>query len=350
MFHTFIHDAQAAVLFNTTPLIVFSELSLPLPESETLWRARSAQEWQSIYQQRGLSTPPRLPSLIDALQDLSCLTTHAEFLDINFALLVTIYALWSLVCQHREMKNYQNHVDWQNPGADSTAYSRCFNRLETINSMFEQLEPLRPEVMLMHAFVSMHLHISFSELHLFAGKADREDAHRSYSSARQWIESPSSRQAAYHAGQVLRWARAMPRYTIRDFYISTLYYTGLVLWSYGVLSRARRFGLGQPPPPPPSPVAGDPIVMLDNRVSPNLLHSFITTNVKFESSSRRATLPTLTPVVSHYRTLLAALEDPSLVMDELQHTLQSNWDQGPPELLRGIRKLLTDLGSTTKLG
>ena len=366
VYHMFVHDARAAMMFNSTPLVVFSELSLPLPESEPLWWAKSAQEWQSIYQQRGSLTPSRLPSLIDVMQDPSCLTANAEYLDINFTLLVVIHGLWSLICQHREMRSYQAHPNWHTPGEGSTAYYKCSNLLKSLGSIIPHLQPIRPEVMVMYAFVSMNLHISLDELHLVAGKADREDAQRTYFSAKNWFDSPSSRQATYQAGQILRWAREMPRFTIRDFLTSTLYYAALTLWAYGVLSRGRRIAQSNSnsnqtqsshhqqqqqqyqhhSPASASPPSSNFLVSLDMAPmspDPEVFHYENDPIPSFLNDGRGR------PCINHYRTEIAELEDPTLICDELQHTLQGNWDQGPPELVKGTRKLIMDLGNAAKL-
>jgi len=48
-FHTLIHDAQASISLLTRPLISYAEMSLELPYSLALWRAKSAHEWRDIY-------------------------------------------------------------------------------------------------------------------------------------------------------------------------------------------------------------------------------------------------------------------------------------------------------------
>ncbi|KKY21625.1 putative c2h2 type zinc finger domain protein [Phaeomoniella chlamydospora] len=333
VFHLLLHDVRAAFTFNTTPLIHFSELTLPLPESDYLWRANSAQEWAALYSRRSCLPPSRLPSLVDALQDITILSTNAEFLDLNYSMSIVIHGSASLIFQHRQIRTLQSQPNWHNPAVDSVAYTKCSSILNTILMAMKQLPPLRPEVMMMHAYHSSQLYISIEELHFVAGKADREDAVRAYESAKQWVDSPSSRYAAWYAAQVIRHARMAETRTIKDFLAVSLYHTALLLWTYGVLSRART--LAQTPRPPLNF-----IVMLDNDGSDS---SQISEVQAFLHEGRGS------PSIRHSKVGIAPLEDPTIVMDEIQTCIGVNWSSGPPELVKGTRRMISDLGAAAKM-
>jgi hypothetical protein len=82
----------------------------------------------------------------------------------------------------------------------------------------------------------MNLHVSFDELQLFAGKEGSEEAQRVYPLLKTWFENRKSRQAVWHAGQVIRAALAFPPNQLRDFYAVALYHASLAVWVYGMVS------------------------------------------------------------------------------------------------------------------
>ncbi|VZH94272.1 unnamed protein product [Fusarium fujikuroi] len=49
IYHCFIQDTQVSIAMLTCPLISFSELKTPLPESSDLWLAKDAEAWKAIY-------------------------------------------------------------------------------------------------------------------------------------------------------------------------------------------------------------------------------------------------------------------------------------------------------------
>lgn len=89
---------------------------------------------------------------------------------------------------------------------------------------------------MMKELFMMNLHVSFDELQLFAGKEGNEEAQRVYPLLKTWFENRKSRQAVWHAGQVIRAALAFPPNQLRDFYAVALYHASLAVWVYGMLS------------------------------------------------------------------------------------------------------------------
>jgi hypothetical protein len=83
----------------------------------------------------------------------------------------------------------------------------------------------------------MNMQVSFEELQLLAGKEGNEEAHRVYPILKLWSESRKSREAIWHAGQIVRAAAsADPRQPLREFYAVALYHASLALWAYGMIS------------------------------------------------------------------------------------------------------------------
>ena len=103
-------------------------------------------------------------------------------------------------------------------------------RFQTLTHYLLQL-PLSHEHLLLNIFVS------FEELSLFSGKEGTQEARRAFPLLRQWAKSRDSRQAVWHAGQIVREATSFPAGLLRDFYAVALYHAGLTLWAYGLLSK-----------------------------------------------------------------------------------------------------------------
>jgi len=84
--------------------------------------------------------------------------------------------------------------------------------------------------------IFMHLHMSMENMQLFAGLEGQQESQRVYPSLRDWATTPSSRQAIWHAGQLIRIARASPNAAVRDFYAVAVYHASLAFWTYGLIS------------------------------------------------------------------------------------------------------------------
>ena len=309
-------------------------MSLPFPETEALWRARSAPEWKQVFSQRTGPLPPRLPSLIDALQDLSVLATYADYIDLNFSLFVIIHSLWYLIWQHREARPLQSYIDWRNPGMDSSAYAKCFKILGNLRTVMEQLPPIRPEVWLTYEFFGMTFHSTFEILHFFGPKGDRHEAVRLYHEVRQWVDSPSSRQSIWHAASVLHHMRIMPPNILGDFYTVIAFHAACVLWNYGVIMRSRNAQNQHLQHPQP------PILVLDHPAT--TLRSVDLQAFIYNDPANWY------PCIQHHRHELTSLDDPVGLIEEVQYLLAVNWGQGPPEQVKGVRKLISDLGVAAK--
>lgn len=82
----------------------------------------------------------------------------------------------------------------------------------------------------------MILHVSPSDLQRFAGKFGEDEARRAASSLEEsWVNTPESRYATWHAGQVLLNARRLPPASLRGFNAIAVYLASLTLWAYGLL-------------------------------------------------------------------------------------------------------------------
>jgi len=94
------------------------------------------------------------------------------------------------------------------------------------------------KVTLILELLLMHLHLSLDDVHLFAGVEGEEEARRVYPSLVTWTKTTTSRQALWHAGQVIRAARTLRLGLICDFAAIAVYQASLAFWSYGIITRS----------------------------------------------------------------------------------------------------------------
>jgi len=130
-----------------------------------------------------------------------------------------------------------------NPGGSGLLLAARFQELsrslETFRILFD--EPMHGHsnsTFLTLELVSMHLHVSLEDVQLFAGLEGEEEAARVYPSLCDWMKTPTSRQAMWHAGQAVRAAKAMASHHLDAFQSIAVYHTSLALWAYGVILNA----------------------------------------------------------------------------------------------------------------
>ncbi|KAM0723782.1 hypothetical protein Q7P37_000772 [Cladosporium fusiforme] len=235
--HLFRHDLEASASLLSSPLISYAELYLPLPEAEALWHAGSAEQWKATYIKSPAPRHDRQPSLVDCIQDLDILATKDIFVDGRQASMAVLGAAWRMIWEYRQLESSmkERSSQWCNGNllmssrhSELTKLLQCFR----ISSVEDAKVTLILELLL------MHLHLSLDDVHLFAGVEGEEEARRVYPSLVQWTKTATSRQALWHAGQVIRSARNLRSGLICDFAAIAVYQASLAFWAYGIITRA----------------------------------------------------------------------------------------------------------------
>jgi hypothetical protein len=204
---------------------------------------------------------------------------------------------------------------------------------------------LKPEATLILERSLINLHVSFEDVQLFAGKEGEEEARRAYPLLKQWAETCESRQAVWHAGQVLKAAtKCHPKHR-RDFPAIALYHASLAFWAYAVVSRPSRSARRQQPPSAPwlQPTVPDTeLVWLDGEDGPD--------------AQRFIALGRGNPVIRDWtkssdagqKETYVALGDVKAVMDVTIAILRQNGkndDRMSPPLVKNLSQLMRDLGN-----
>ncbi|KAL3471864.1 hypothetical protein BJX99DRAFT_250148 [Aspergillus californicus] len=348
--HLFLHDAQSSLMLNINPLISYADLELPLPTSRPSWEAKSAIEWRNIYLATASPTPgpERLPSLVDVLRDMSQWQGRIDYQLSGF---VILHGLSALINEYHRLKfiSQGNSKHWNALVINSRQQelSQVLQHFRMIS--YEWANIPSPDICLVSEVTSMFLFMSLEELQLFAGKEDKQEARRVYHSALDWISSVDSRRAIWHAGQVIRAAKAMAPGTLTGFLAVGLYYASLAFWSYSVVSKARDSKMVVAAATDVSPASDTnatssrrdryPMVFLDGEETTDV-HKFI---------SLGRGCPALQGFHGHGPAVVA---DPGRIMDIAQGLLRADASshEALPPLVQGLCQLMNDLGTAARSG
>lgn len=224
-----IHDAQASWSLLSTPSIALAELSLEVPYSRDLWRARDEYEWREIWLRKQPSISQLLPSFLSCVHDLELLRGAEGCIDVELTMVAITHSTWSVISDYRRLD-----VVFKTKGWDGSEDTEPWKR--DICLLLDQFGTYgtSQEAFIIRELFRMSLFVSQEDLHTFAGRRGLEEAHRVYPILKKWFCSRSARQAIAHAGQVIRAANTAPFNRLRDFYAAGLYHCALCLWVYGI--------------------------------------------------------------------------------------------------------------------
>lgn len=223
-------------MLSINPNISYAELHLPLPSHPILWHASSAQAWKAAFlSDKAHSSPP--PSVLDVLKDFDCLAASSGSFDVGAASQGLLCAAWGLVHEYRQLSGIVS----SGPNQWHHGSLLLSSRLAELKKLLECVRlgsPDDPAGLLLLEALSMHLHLSLEDVHLFAGVEGHEAAQRIFPALKAWARTPAARQAIWHAGQILRLAKAEAIPAVRGFAVILVYQATLALWSFGIISGA----------------------------------------------------------------------------------------------------------------
>ena len=198
----------------------------------------------------------RPPSYVQCIYNISQLEDHRDQIDINLSLYLILFGYWNPIWEYRQLQSAMNSqptsgLHWNLSYTASSSIQEFRLVLEQFQATLSSWNrPVPAEVQMFGELFHMNFHVSFEELQVLAGMQGEQEARRAVPLLKQWYGSSQSRQAIWHAGQILRAAttKSPPvstgHYTpthrrfMRDFHTVCLYHAGLTLWVYGLMSRA----------------------------------------------------------------------------------------------------------------
>jgi hypothetical protein len=222
-------------------LISYSELSLPIPQARQLWLTTSPEDWKrTFFEVDPEGQVPRI-SLIDCLRDPSRTASCPGLYDAGYAQIITLYALSSLIRENRQSQSVFPILKGTNARA-----SLLVNEVQR-RELLEMIEVHRcgleyrendqsPSHMLILNLLYLHLFVSVEQVELVAGKDGIAEAQATCPLLKLWRKTQDAREAAWHAGQVVRAFSQLRRDDHTIFNAVALYHASLCIWLYGILS------------------------------------------------------------------------------------------------------------------
>ncbi|EMC98763.1 hypothetical protein BAUCODRAFT_379795 [Baudoinia panamericana UAMH 10762] len=242
-YQTFILDAEISMSRLISPSMSYTEMLLPYPEPEELWRASTAESWKALYLARQCEPqlPPAPASLFD---DVRRLLNDGESPQGDNAVhrhTILLPGLWRLVWAHRELDDMLNQEGADHARNTSFVPSHGEGLARMLNKLRSEMEPTNPppHSSLVLEYLSMALHAPLQLLQAFAGKDGVTAAQRAYPVLEEWTQAKSARRALWHAGQLLSFARRLPASIMSESRVMIVYHASLTFWNYGVIKDIR---------------------------------------------------------------------------------------------------------------
>lgn len=237
-------STQLSLAFLTRPLVSYTEMSIPLPAAKSLWNARSATEWRSVYIALPAEDLAHLPPFRSCVEDFSSLLTMGDAVDTRCTTLAVLSGLWLNTWQYKERLNAESlartTMQAKNALIVHSLQREAREVLEDFKALYEELAgPMGPALRVLYERQLIHLHASIEDVQLLGGKAGEEEARRVLPRLSEWASSRACRQALWHAGQVLQAGQQDRDSTLRSSTVIAMYHASLTLWASSVLSRTQ---------------------------------------------------------------------------------------------------------------
>lgn len=235
---------------HVNPLMSYAEMRVPFPDSNSMWRATTAERWKAAWSTAENSHANHNLSLSDVVRTSLSQASQAE---VDFeAILYTLYGFWGLVWEQQQFREAMQSGDMTVDELHDTSNSILSARREPLLKAFAMFRGRLnsaddrdgttsfAEPMLVLEYLSMVLHVPIQAVHAFAGRDGEREARRVYPLLQEWVQSREARQGIWHAGQILRYAKAHQSRDMRDLRVVLVYQASITLWVYGVILKASR--------------------------------------------------------------------------------------------------------------
>lgn len=335
VFRAFQYSAQASMALLAPPLVSYAELLLPLPAPKDLWLAPDAESWKRAILSRTDPTARR-PPLLDCLNDLDILGS-SDLIDQSESCSAFLYAVWNLVWEYRQLISVVKRPSyhWDNSLIMTSRYQELVKLLQHFRfSCAELPNSTRRRLNMTLELILMHLHLSLEDLQLWAGLEGQEEASRVLPSLQAWVKTSTSRQAIWHAGQVLRAAKLLPPRFIHNFSSIAVYHSALAFWSYKLILQAEDGNEWEPQMAPPISL---PVIWLDDHDSQDV--------------QRFIALARGTPSIRGSEGSSPSTHEPNSVLEAAMEILHANHVSNlgaRPPLVENLIQLMKGLRTTAK--
>ena len=290
---------------NLNALFSCHEIGTPLPSSTRLWNAAKAVDWlEVLMDDSALKIQQPLP-LCQVMRQPHLLAACKELADHKLAATVYLAGCLSLVTEYWHMNGLVHDLQPMNDFVLKSRHAELSSVLEHFKAEFTDQDNYGPEVQTLQEWASLHLNVSFDDVSRYCGSGCEDDAQASAPYVQRWYQSPQSREAAWHAGQIFRAAKLLPVGALSDVYVIALYQAGVVLWVWGLLRKAQ-------------PVITDPNAsraVIDGEETPEV--------IRFLKTGR------CQPCLTDNSGAVFSLDDSAVVPELAKDIITTSWDQEP---------------------
>ena len=241
--HMLIRDAQTSLSLLTPPLISYAEFSVTMPAPRILWDAKTSQEWKNLFLTTYTQPSISLPSLRTFMNDVCSISDFQTLIDVQVSTLSILSGLWSLSWQYREWKSVLQFPASTQSRNSALITNSFYQEILHILGHFEVAMSdlpgdMQPIISILYQQQLMNLHVSLEEVQLLAGKAGEKEARRVLPLLITWAQSQESRQAVWHAGQILRVVKESSATGLEGSSAVAVYHASLVFWAYSIVSKS----------------------------------------------------------------------------------------------------------------
>jgi len=240
-------DLDISLFHDTTPKLSITNLNAALPDLDTLWHSRSAEEWarawETIYFSLDFNLHSNPPSLRETFQKF--VNREAWILKFDFSptqLRLFLHPLQALICNLHQCLNC-----FSDSGNNRQSQQRLMTQLEEVQSLLQQWYVLcsrsiqKSEAfdlntsvnLIAYHLISLNTITSFPDIERLArDEMQQADFKQSFWARVRCVDEAP--QIWFHCGQVLRLVRAIPESNKPLWCPMAIYRVALIIWATSI--------------------------------------------------------------------------------------------------------------------
>ena len=246
-------DQEMALFHDAAPLFSVTEFAAPMPDADRLWRARSAAEWSSVFEQvhefsGGYSSvgsgarPLSLRDLFRHFLDDELISLGIEMTPLQLRLL--LHPLQSLITQLGQLlSSFSDSATNRTKTSPAVTFASTRSRLGEVQTLLQRWFDLaerylkanpmcammQTNLVIFH-LISANAVTNFPEIEKLARREGFDGTYQQLMYLHQRCIA-DVQEAVFHCGQVFRLIRSMPRGIRPPWWAGAIYRAGLVLWT-----------------------------------------------------------------------------------------------------------------------
>jgi hypothetical protein len=248
-------DQDLSLFHDTGPLFSVTEFGAPMPDSDLLWQAQTANDWSEKFNQvhafsNGYSSvgsgarPPSLRELFRSFLDDEIVIEDVQEIHLTpMHLRLLLHPLQTLVCQYCQLLScFSDSIASRSRNRALTAASTRV-RLEEVQALLGRWYDLAKRYMKSNAIcpmmqanlvifhlISMNAVTNFPEIERLARREGIDGSYHHIMFMHKRCLS-DVQEAIVHAGQILRLVREMPRGIRPPWWPGAVYRAALIMWT-----------------------------------------------------------------------------------------------------------------------